>query len=121
AELALAGTELQLQAAPFFFRTVALAPHADLEHLELVEPLLCELQVDLSGDPAFADSLRVLDVDGHELETIESFGNGFSVDTQAGITNGLSGVVVVKETARTLVLFRKGAEVLRRPLHLDPE
>jgi RNA polymerase sigma factor (sigma-70 family) len=121
AELALSGTQLQLQAEPFFFRTVALAAHADPEHLELVEPLLCELQVDLSGDPAFADALRVLDVDGHELETIESFGNGFSTGTEARITNGLSEVVVVKETARTLVLYQKGAEVLRRPLHLDPD
>lgn len=121
AELALANTELLLESEPFFLRTVALADHPDPEHLELVEPLLCELQVDLSGDPAFADELRVLDGEGHELQTIESFGNGFSLGTQASITNGLSGVVVTKETAATLVLFQHDVEVLRRPLRLDPD
>jgi len=120
-ELALAGTELLLEAQPFFMRTVVLADHPDPEHLELVEPLLCELQVDLSGDPNFADSLRVLDRDGNELQTIESFGNGFSLGTEARITNGLSEVVVVQETARTLVLFKREAEVLRKQVRLEPD
>lgn len=120
-ELALAGTELLLESQPFFMRTVALADHPDPAHLELVEPLLCELQVELSGDPGFADSLKVLDAAEHELETIESFGNGWSLGTEAGITDGLSPVVTVKETATTLVLSKKGVEVLRRPLALDPD
>ncbi|HEX6884453.1 MAG TPA: sigma-70 family RNA polymerase sigma factor [Planctomycetota bacterium] len=120
AELALEGTELLLERHPFFLRTTVLAAHPDPQHLELVEPLPCELQVDLSADPAFADELAVLDAAGQPLETIESFGNGFSLGTSARITDGKSPVVVVKESATTLVLRRGGKEVLRRVLTLDP-
>ncbi len=60
-------------------RTVPLAAHSDPAHLELVEPVLCELQVDLTDMPALADALRVLDGEGHALEAMESFGNGWSL------------------------------------------
>ena len=121
AELALDGTQLLLQDEPFFMRTVALSEHADPAHLELVEPLQCELQVDLGGSPDLADALRVLDGDGRELETIESFGNGWSLGTEASIVGGLSSVVLIDETAETLVLYKDGVEVLRRTLSLDPD
>ena len=121
AELALDGTELLLQDPRFLIRTVALAGFDDLERLELVEPLLCELQVDLTGDPDFADSVRVLDDDGRELETTETFDNGWSMGTEAQFRDGLTSVLSVRETAATLVLRKDGLEVLRRPLRLDPD
>ena len=120
-ELALEGTSLQLQDPRFFIRSVELDAYADLEHLEIVEPLLCKLQVDLTASPDLADHVKVLDADGNELETIESFGTGFSLGTQAGFQDGLTSVLSVLETAETLVLFKGNAEVLRRPLRLDPD
>ena len=43
-----------------------------------------------------------------------------SMGTEASIVNGRSNVLWIKETARTLVLTKKGAEVLRLPVRLDP-
>jgi hypothetical protein len=121
-EVAPAGTELLLQGSKaFFLRTVRLSEFQDLARLELVEPLPCELQVDLTSDPAFADSVEVLDGVGRELETMESFDNGWSLDTEARFQSGLTSVLLVMETAETLVLYKKGVEVLRRPLELDPD
>lgn len=119
-EIALEGTELVLEDPRFFLRTARLAQHADPAHLELVEPVLCELQVDLSDQPELADRLKVLDGEGHELETMESYGNAWAMDTEVSVSAGLSPVVLVRETAETLVLFRGPNEVLRRPLRLDP-
>jgi len=120
-EIAPGGTELFLEGtSAFFLRSVRLSGFADLAHLELVEPMLCELQVDLTGDPGFADSVGVLDGQSRELEVMESFGNGWSLDTTAQFSAGLTSVLSVKETAATLVLRKDGVEVLRRPLRLDP-
>jgi hypothetical protein len=121
-EVALGGTELLLEgASAFFLRTVKLSEFQDHAHLELVEPLQCELQVDLTDDPAFADGVKVLDGNGRELEAMESFDNGWSLETEAHFRSGLTSVLLVKETAETLVLLKKGVEVLRRPLELDPD
>ena len=46
---------------------------------------------------------------------------GFSVGTEARLKQGLSDVLSVRETARTLVLKKGGVEVLRKALTLDPE
>ncbi len=121
-EIALGGTELLLEGSgAFFLRSVKLADHDDPARLEIVEPVLCELQVDLTGDPAFADSVKVLDGEGRELETMEAFDNGWSLGTEARFRQGLTSVLSIKETAETLVLYRSGVEVLRRPLRLDPD
>jgi RNA polymerase sigma factor (sigma-70 family) len=119
-ETALAGTALVLQDPRFFVREERLDAHPDPSALELVEAVLCELQVDLAGDPTLADALRVLDADGRELETMEGFGNAWSMGTEARFSGGLSPLLLVRETAATLVLRKDGAEVLRKPLRLDP-
>jgi len=120
-ERALAGSELWLQDPRLLVRRVRLADHADPADLELVEPLLCELQVDLSAEPGLADTVRVLDGDGEVLQTMETMGNGWTMDTEASLVNGLSPLLYVRETASTLVLLRGEREVLRRPLSLDPD
>ena len=103
------------------FRTVTLAGRSDLEHLELVEPVLCELQVDLTRTPELADTLQVLDAAGLPLRLLESFGVGFMTGEDARFTRGLSEVLSVPESGATLVLRKGELEVLRRPLTLDPE
>jgi len=115
------GTSLLLQHPRLMFRTVALEGRDDLAHLELVEPLLCELQVDLTRTPELADRLQVLDAAGRPLDLLESFGVGFMTGDDARFTDGLSEVLSVPESGRTVVLSRQGLEVLRRPLTLDPE
>ncbi|MSR62860.1 MAG: sigma-70 family RNA polymerase sigma factor [Planctomycetes bacterium] len=120
-ELALEGTQLVLMHPKLLFRSVALADFDDLEHLELVEPLMCELQVDASAAAEDFDSVEVLDAAGAQLETIQSFGTGYSVGTEARLKQGLSDVLSIRETARTLVLKKGGIEVLRKALVLDPE
>ena len=119
-EIALEGATLLLQDPRIFLRTVTLAEHADPARLELVEPVLCELQVDLTERPELADAVRVLDGEGRELETMESFGNAWSVDTEALVSGGRSPVLLVRESAQTLVLLSGGREVLRKPVRVDP-
>ncbi len=120
AELALEGTILALQHPGFFLREVALEEQRDLEHLELVQPLLCEFQVELAGGPESADSFQVLDAEERVLRLLESFGRGLAFDELGQLSQGLSPVLRVDETATTLVLQKAGVEVLRRPLVLDP-
>lgn len=120
AELALEGTTLQLQHASLGLSSVALAEQTDLEHLRIVEALLCELQAELGGDPGLVDAFAVLDAEQQELQLLEGFSGGWSILTQAEFTNGLSSVLRVPETAATLVLYKGGVEVSRRPLRLDP-
>ena len=123
--LATAGTRLQIDHPSVFTREVTLADFEDLQALEIVEPVLCELQVDLTRDPALADHLRVLDADGRELETMETLATAdaisVSMGTQAAFVQGRSNVLWIKETARTLVLTKNGVEVLRLPVRLDPD
>jgi RNA polymerase sigma-70 factor (ECF subfamily) len=118
--LATRGTSLELQHDLFFIRWVALDGREDLEHLELVQPVLCELQVDLGSDPGLADQLQVLGADGQAIELVESFGVFMAFGQVAELKDGKSNVLRVPETARTLVLSKGGAEVLRRSLQLDP-
>jgi hypothetical protein len=82
--------------------------------------VLCELQVDLGSDPELADKLQVLGADGQALEVLESYGVFVSFGESVGLEGGKSTVVRVPETARTLVLYKGDAEVLRRSLQLDP-
>ncbi|HET8743702.1 MAG TPA: hypothetical protein VFM41_13865, partial [Gaiella sp.] len=117
--LATRGTMLELQHEWFFIRHVRLDEHDDLEHLELVEPVLCELQIELQ-DPELAASVVVLDESGAELELLESWGVFLSAGEAASFQDGKTSVLRVKETARTLVLRKDGEDVLRRPLALEP-
>lgn len=114
-------TVLQLEHPSLFLRQVVLEGRSDLEHLELVEPVLCELQVDLTRTPELADSLAVLDGAGEPLQLLESFGVGFMMSDEARLAGGLSEVLLVRETGTTVVLRKNGLEVWRRELRLDPD
>lgn len=119
-ELVREATTLQLQHPALGVSAEELAAHADPEHLELVEPLLCELQVESLAEPGPALSFAVLDAAEHELNLLEAFSGGWSVSRHVDLVDGLSPVVRAPETGRTLVLFRAGEELLRRPLTLVP-
>ncbi|MCZ6597548.1 MAG: hypothetical protein O7B99_07915 [Planctomycetota bacterium] len=92
----------------------------DPEAIELALPLRCEIQVDLSGDPGLADAFRVLDGEGEVLELVATSAAGVWFPEQAGIAGERSDVMGVSEEARTLVLLREGAEVLRISVRAVP-
>jgi len=123
--LALEDTTLVVEGALVDSARVRLADCADLEAVEIVFPLYCELQVMLTSDPGLADSFALLDDAGHELELRERvhFGGNsivFQMDSRVAITAGRSNVVEAPETARTLVLYAgsESTEVLRVPVVL---
>jgi hypothetical protein len=120
AALATRGTLHQLPHESFYLRHFALEGASDPGALVIVQPALCELQVELRGDPALADRVQVLDGTGKALELVESFGAFVSFGDSAQLVEGKTGVVQVLETARTLVLQKDGEEVLRKPLRLEP-
>ncbi len=120
AALATRGTVLELQHEAFFLRHVELDGRDDLDDMEIVQPRLCELRVDLGAERDLADELRVLDDAGRPLMMLESHGVFLSLVEEVDIVAGSSSIVRVNETAHTLVLLREGEEVLRRALRLDP-
>ena len=120
--LATDGTTLRLFGEGIFFHFVQLSDYGDLANLEIVVPLLCELQIDLEDDPDLADRFQVLDEDEELLTFVVSFGALGNTMNQTGkIEAGRTGVLRVPETARTLVLLDEEGEVTRRPLKLDYE
>jgi hypothetical protein len=123
-QLATTGTRLLIAAQPFSMRMLELDGFTDLAHLEIVEPELCELQVELAGDPRSADTLRVQDASGLELELHEVYGGensfAFTLDTEVQLVDGRSRLLFVQETASTLVLHKAGQEILRVPIQLQP-
>lgn len=122
--LATTGTSLFVAAPPFAYHMVALEGFNDLAHLELVEPELCEVQIELAGDAHAAEGARVLDASGAELELNEVAGGGrsvaFTMETEVQLVDGRSRLLFVPETATTLVLYKAGVEVLCLPVQLEP-
>ena len=121
--LAVEGTVLDLFWMPW--QTIELATVPDLERIEIVQPLTCELQVILS-DHTLATSFAVLDARGTELELTEFIHRdgqswSFTMDERVEFHDGRSNVVRAPETARRLVLYQGEREVLRLPLALDPK
>lgn len=92
----------------------------DLQHLELVAPILCELQIELA-DPALARSARVLDGEDQPLFSLELRGLGATMVERIYFDEGKSEVVRISDAARTLVLYRGSEEVQRFSLRLDPD
>ena len=115
-----AGSTLSFFHPDFFYFTFPLERLSDLQHLELVAPALCELQIELA-DPALADSARILDADDRPLGAIQVRGVSASMEERLRLSGGKSEVVRMSVTAHTLVLYKGGAEVLRLPLRLDPD
>jgi protocatechuate 3,4-dioxygenase beta subunit len=122
-ELAVDGTQLTLFGGPeygYLVEHLQLSDFPDLERIEIVLPLSCELQVVLF-DPSSADQARVLDADGNALAILEHHGTFTMVPESVRIVDGRSSVVSVSEHAHEIVLLKDGAEVVRLPLRVDPD
>jgi len=121
AALALGGTSLGFFHQSTYLFTLALADQDDLEHLEVRAPRLCELQVELR-DPGMAREARVLDAGGAPLHAVRFLDNSaYTAPSLSFDRSGRSDVVLLPDTARTLVLLDLDGEVLRLPIRLDPE
>jgi RNA polymerase sigma-70 factor (ECF subfamily) len=92
----------------------------DLEALEFRVPMRCHMQVDLNKSALEADQFSLLDEDGEALDMNVFRGDFAYSSAQVGLTDGRSEVVSAAETARTLVLYQGGEEVVRVPVRLDP-
>ena len=114
----LAGTQLTCF-HEIHVHSVLLEGLGDPEHLEIVLPRLGEVQVELA-DPALANRARFLDGDGRELAALQFDSNAVTVHVELRLSQGRSDVVQLAESARTLVLYQDGQEVLRFPVHVDP-
>lgn len=123
--LAVEGTLLNLSHDRILFRWVDLDEQPDPGHLELVEALQCEVQVEPGRDPDLAGTVHFLDAEGEELEVmtvVSSEGTLMaSLATWGNLTEGRSDVLRVPESAVTAVYRKDGEEVLRRPVTLDPD
>jgi len=88
--------------------------------VELTVEVRCTFQVDLGFEPGRADALRVLDEGGAELTLYRIGPTGSLRGEEFSLVEGRSESLGVSDSARTLVLLKDGAEVLRVPLFLRP-
>jgi len=79
----------------------------------------CHFQVKLDGDDP-PDRIAMLDAEGNELSISEFQGTGRQDGPRAELTDGRSSTLATGDEARTLVLYRRGVEVDRLPVELNP-
>jgi hypothetical protein len=121
-ELATAGTDLIVFGGPrlrYQAERYDLASFSDLERVELVLPLSCELQIVLL-DASTATAARVLGADGEPLDFLVHHGSFTAMTAVAAVVEGRSSVISVSELAREVLLLREGEEVVRLPVRVDP-
>src|SRR5262249_6715484 len=90
----------------------------DVEHLRLVASTRMHVQVELA-DAASADGLMVLDDKGAAIAVNVFEGRSRTTTGRLPLQNGRSPVLVVPDTAATLVLAKGDSEVRRVPLSLQ--
>jgi hypothetical protein len=97
-----------------------IADGADVEHLEFVVALACNVQIDLLEHAADATWARLLDANGKELACTVMHGDKAISSTSVELSTGRSEVFTVSEDARTFVLNHFNDELSRREIHLVP-
>lgn len=105
--------------ARFLNASVRELPLDRIEALEIVVDRRAHVQVEL-GDPAVADEFALVDEAGGELELSTFSGNGRREGVRQPIREGLSDVVAGTDRAHSVVLFKRGLEVVRLPVTLVP-
>jgi hypothetical protein len=94
-----------------------IGPKEDVQHLELAVPMTVHVQVETDKSAGF-DHLQILDQDGTALEAGVFHGNTAYAMRDVPLKEGRSEVFTVSETGKTIVLYTKGAETLRKPVKL---
>jgi hypothetical protein len=101
-------------------REIPLADDAPRRGLEIVVSRRCHLRLELGDTAGDADRFGVLDADGNAIPLSIFVGVGRDTSDFGTLEHGVSEVLAVDETARTLVLYRDDVEVRREPLDLVP-
>jgi RNA polymerase sigma-70 factor (ECF subfamily) len=100
---------------PFFLRSADLG---DPDDLELVVSVRHHVQVELTGDLAKADSVRLLDENDKAALLRVMRGGGSYTNRVAEIVNGRSQVISVADSAIAVAFYRDGEEVQRLPIRM---
>jgi hypothetical protein len=94
------------------------ADEPDLEALEFRVPAKCYFRVELSEDSE-ADGMALLDEDGEKLDLTTHMGNLSLAASRFDIHAGRSPVLEADSSARTLVIYSDGEELLREPVRFE--
>jgi DNA-directed RNA polymerase specialized sigma24 family protein/protocatechuate 3,4-dioxygenase beta subunit len=119
--LATRSTVLQLQHDSFFIEQFDLDGRDDLEDLVIVQPVLCEVEVELDMSPGQHNMIQILDENEQPLSLIQSHGVFVGMGDFVMITDGKTGIFQVNETARTIVYTKDGVEVIRNKISVNPD
>ena len=90
------------------------------DDLRLVVAMRCHLKVEMQRPSEGATGFRVLDADGRALDITIYSGRNVRGSPQGTLTDGVSEVVTVEDSARTLVVLQGSKELRRIPLSLKP-
>ena len=101
-------------------KPVSLAGVERADDLRIVVSERCHLKVELLRKDEEIDGFQVQDADGKTLMINVFEGNQRSTAPWFALHDGVSGVVAVDQSARTLVLFRDRKEVRRVPIEPKP-
>ncbi|MFT5285655.1 MAG: DNA-directed RNA polymerase specialized sigma24 family protein [Planctomycetota bacterium] len=118
--LATSETVLQLQHDSFFIEQFALSEQDDLDDLVIVQPVLCEVEVELDWSPGEHNMVQILDENELPLSLIKSHGAFVGMGDFVMVTDGKTGIFQVNETARIAVYKKDGDEVVRKIIRVDP-
>jgi len=92
----------------------------DVRDIELAVHQRCHFEVELSGALAEADSIGVRGESDNVMQLYVIRGGSSWSSSRVDLVDGESGVLAVREDARTLVFTRDGEEIGRHPLELVP-
>ncbi len=102
-----------------FVDSIRELPKDRIESLDIRVDRRAHVQVELS-DPALADEFALLDENGKALEVSVFIGQGRREGRRSPIVEGKSYVTAGTDRAKTLVLYKGGAEVGRKGVKLVP-
>jgi RNA polymerase sigma-70 factor (ECF subfamily) len=113
------GVELFVHGEEILFWSLDLKDGMAVDDLKCVVNRRMHLQVELDPPEDRADELRVLDGEGQPMILRIMRGESSFTDRRADILAGKSQVLSTSEDARTVVLYKGGAEVGRVPVKLQ--
>jgi hypothetical protein len=114
-----AGVELFANGEAILFASVNLDEVTDPLDVKIRAHLRRHLQVELNPPLDRADALAVLDADGKPMILRIMRGSTSFTNRKAEIVDGRTQVLSLSDEARTVVLFKAGAEVGRVGVHLS--
>ncbi len=104
----------------FLIMAWQLPPGAKPDELEIQVTRRCPIKLELTPAAPRADSFSFIDAAGTPTMNLEFHGPMLSQPEHCAITDGASEVFATEDTATTMLLYQKGVEIMRMPVHLAP-